>query len=85
MSDNRSRVDDRVTHLVDATVELLWAHRNDVIDGKVAAGQAQLYAALVKSACEALPVSQRDMARLYAVYEEIRLAITTAAACEVEG
>jgi hypothetical protein len=85
MSNNLSRVEDQTTKLVEATVELLWAHRNDVINGKVTSEQARAYVALVKSACEALPMSENDLAGLSAACEATNLAITAAAEREDEA
>jgi hypothetical protein len=85
MSNNLSRVEDQTTKLLEATVELLWAHRNDVIDGKVASGQARVYVALVKSACETLPMSEKDLACLSAACEATNLAIAAAAEREDEA
>jgi hypothetical protein len=85
MSDNLSWVADQTTKLLEATVELLWAHRNDVINGKVASGQARVYVALVKSACESLPVSEKDLTRLSAACEATNLAIAVAVEREDQG
>jgi hypothetical protein len=80
-----SNLDDPTSKLVDATVNLLLAHRADVANGKVASSLARVYLALVKNACEALPASEQDLARLNAVCEATSLAITAAADREVEG
>ena len=84
-----SRIEDETTQLVEATIELLWAHRHDVLNGRVASDRAHAYVGLVKSACEALPLSAKDLARLSAVCEATHLAAASASAaasvseCEV--
>ncbi len=85
MSNNLYHAEDETAKLVEATVELLRAHRNDVMNGKAAADQARVYVELVKSACEALPVSEKDLAYLNAACDATSLAITATAACKNEG
>jgi hypothetical protein len=55
MPNNLSSIEEQTSELVEATVKLLWAHRDDVANGKVASDSARVYLALVKGACEALP------------------------------
>ncbi|SDG18994.1 hypothetical protein SAMN05216466_102415 [Paraburkholderia phenazinium] len=85
MPNNLSSIEEQTSELVEATVKLLWAHRDDVANGKVASDSARVYLALVKGACEALPASEKDLARLSAVCEATNVAITAAADREEQG
>lgn len=84
MSNNLSSIENETSELVEATVKLLWAHRDDVANGKVASVHARVYLALVKSACEALPASEKDLACLSAVCEATNVAIMAAADREAQ-
>jgi len=79
MLNDLSSIEDQTSNLIEATAKLLWAHRDDVINGKVDVGQARVYVALVTRACEALPASAADLECLRAACEAVNLAIAIAA------